>query len=403
MKHVTVFYKAVSCLLSVMLVGTSVMAQDINSKLLQARNRQQADVDCILSQIQSTSFAGQDGEEYEVDVAKALKMLAWTASAGFAAVAAKHMVKAWKQGFFDTGFNYHALNDKAWQQIKAVKLAEIRQLEQQIKEDALKRYHSRFSLSELGEDNLRFLNEVMRRNVEEVGIPLPQIYYEKPQLSLSAYLENRGKEAIKIFIVKPEKEMEFGRKVLSQLKRYKRFSYIKTLPLGESVLEYVSPLGISKRLSQEIYYDMLCDNIFRDCIEEISAEQAYKKMTFNGRYIVVGKYFLSIRNVVSIVAAGALLGAMSWTNKLSEQEIMARVEENPALFFNLSDEDLKRIEKSEKLTNKYMEFCDHIHEIASLSSDDLHNMFQQSHHMLQQEKALAKQHIIREIEAAIAR
>ena len=105
----------------------------------------------------------------------------------------------------------------------------------------------------------------------------------------------------------------------------------------------------------------------------------------------------------AVLAVGLLGGAVAWGNsQVQEQEILARVEENPSLWLNLSDEDFERVAQSDKLAESYLAFNDALHELAQIPAAELQQALQDAQEYEQQQRTVEAQQLRRELTGRLA-
>ena len=105
----------------------------------------------------------------------------------------------------------------------------------------------------------------------------------------------------------------------------------------------------------------------------------------------------------AVLAVGLLGGAVAWGNsQVQEQEILARVEENPSLWMNLSDEDFERVAQSDKLAESYLAFNNALHELAQIPAAELQQALQDAQEYEQQQRTVEAQQLRRELTGRLA-
>lgn len=105
----------------------------------------------------------------------------------------------------------------------------------------------------------------------------------------------------------------------------------------------------------------------------------------------------------AVLAVGLLGGAVAWGNsQVQEQEILARVEENPSLWMNLSDEDFERVAHSDKLAESYLAFNDALHELAQIPAAELQQALQEGEEYEKQQQTVQAQQLRRELTGRLA-
>ena len=105
----------------------------------------------------------------------------------------------------------------------------------------------------------------------------------------------------------------------------------------------------------------------------------------------------------AVLAVGLLGGAVAWGNsQVQEQEILARVEENPSLWMNLSDEDFERVAQSDKLAESYLAFNNALHELAQIPAAELQQALQEGEEYEQQQQTVQAQQLRRELTGRLA-
>ena len=105
----------------------------------------------------------------------------------------------------------------------------------------------------------------------------------------------------------------------------------------------------------------------------------------------------------AVLAVGLLGGAVAWGNsQVQEQEILARVEENPSLWMNLSDEDFERVAQSDKLAESYLAFNDALHELAQIPAAELQQALQDAQEYEQQQRTVEAQQLRRKLTGRLA-
>ena len=105
----------------------------------------------------------------------------------------------------------------------------------------------------------------------------------------------------------------------------------------------------------------------------------------------------------AVLAVGLLGGAVAWGNsQVQEQEILARVEENPSLWMNLSDEDFERVAQSDKLAESYLAFNNALHELAQIPAAELQQALQDAQEYEQQQRTVQAQQLRRELTGRLA-
>ena len=117
---------------------------------------------------------------------------------------------------------------------------------------------------------------------------------------------------------------------------------------------------------------------------------------------IVGKKVV-LKSLPAAVGVGLLGGAFAWANsQAQEQEILARVEENPSLWINLSDEDFERVVQSPKLAESYLAFNDALHELAQIPAAELQQALQDAQEYEQQQRTVEAQQLRRELTGRLA-
>ena len=105
----------------------------------------------------------------------------------------------------------------------------------------------------------------------------------------------------------------------------------------------------------------------------------------------------------AVLAVGLLGGAVAWGNsQVQEQEILARVEGNPSLWMNLSDEDFERVAHSDKLAESYLAFNDALHELAQIPAAELQQALQEGEEYEKQQQTVQAQQLRRELTGRLA-
>lgn len=117
---------------------------------------------------------------------------------------------------------------------------------------------------------------------------------------------------------------------------------------------------------------------------------------------LVGKKVV-LKSLPAAVGVGLLGGAFAWANsQAQEQEILARVEENPSLWMNLSDEDFERVAQSPKLAERYLAFNDALHELAQVPSAELQQAVQEAQQYEKRQQTVEAQQLRRELTGRLA-
>lgn len=135
----------------------------------------------------------------------------------------------------------------------------------------------------------------------------------------------------------------------------------------------------------------------RACVKEVPSSTAAK-----ASLRLVGQK-VSRKALPAVLAVGLLGGAVAWGNsQVQEQEILARVEENPSLWMNLSDEDFERVAQSDKLAESYLAFNDALHELAQIPAAELQQALQDAQEYEQQQRTVEAQQLRRELTGRLA-
>ena len=117
---------------------------------------------------------------------------------------------------------------------------------------------------------------------------------------------------------------------------------------------------------------------------------------------LVGKKVV-LKSLPAAVGVGLLGGAFAWANaQAQEQEILARVEANPSLWMNLSDEDFERVVQSPKLAERYLAFNDALHELAQVPSAELQQVVQEAQQYEKQQQTVRAQQLRHELTGRLA-
>lgn len=135
----------------------------------------------------------------------------------------------------------------------------------------------------------------------------------------------------------------------------------------------------------------------RACVKEVPSPTVAK-----ASLRLVGQK-VSRKALPAVLAVGLLGGAVAWGNsQVQEQEILARVEENPSLWMNLSDEDFERVAQSDKLAESYLAFNDALHELAQIPAAELQQALQNAQEYEQQQRTVEAQQLRRELTGRLA-
>ena len=135
----------------------------------------------------------------------------------------------------------------------------------------------------------------------------------------------------------------------------------------------------------------------RACVKEVPSSTVAK-----ASLRLVGQK-VSRKALPAVLAVGLLGGAVAWGNsQVQEQEILARVEENPSLWINLSDEDFERVAQSDKLAESYLAFNDALHELAQIPAAELQQALQDAQEYEQQQRTVEAQQLRRELTGRLA-
>ena len=135
----------------------------------------------------------------------------------------------------------------------------------------------------------------------------------------------------------------------------------------------------------------------RACVKEVPSSTVAK-----ASLRLVGQK-VSRKALPAVLAVGLLGGAVAWGNsQVQEQEILARVEENPSLWMNLSDEDFERVAQSDKLAESYLAFNDALHELAQIPAAELQQALQDAQEYEQQQRTVEAQQLRRELTGRLA-
>ena len=135
----------------------------------------------------------------------------------------------------------------------------------------------------------------------------------------------------------------------------------------------------------------------RACMKEVPSSTVAK-----ASLRLVGQK-VSRKALPAVLAVGLLGGAVAWGNsQVQEQEILARVEENPSLWLNLSDEDFERVAQSDKLAESYLAFNDALHELAQIPAAELQQALQDAQEYEQQQRTVEAQQLRRELTGRLA-
>lgn len=135
----------------------------------------------------------------------------------------------------------------------------------------------------------------------------------------------------------------------------------------------------------------------RACVKEVpSSTVAKSSLRLVGKKVV-------LKSLPAAVGVGLLGGAFAWANaQAQEQEILARVEENPSLWMNLSDEDFERVAQSDKLAESYLAFNDALHELAQIPAAELQQALQEGEEYEKQQQTVQAQQLRRELTGRLA-
>lgn len=132
----------------------------------------------------------------------------------------------------------------------------------------------------------------------------------------------------------------------------------------------------------------------RACVKEVPVAKASLRL--------VGQKVIR-KALPAVLAVGLLGGAVAWGNsQVQEQEILARVEENPSLWMNLSDEDFERVAQSDKLAESYLAFNDALHELAQIPAAELQQALQEGEEYEKQQQTVQAQQLRRELTGRLA-
>lgn len=135
----------------------------------------------------------------------------------------------------------------------------------------------------------------------------------------------------------------------------------------------------------------------RACVKEVPSSTVAK-----ASLRLVGQK-VSRKALPAVLAVGLLGGAVAWGNsQVQEQEILARVEENPSLWMNLSDEDFERVAQSDKLAESYLAFNNALHELAQIPAAELQQALQDAQEYEQQQRTVEAQQLRRELTGRLA-
>ena len=130
----------------------------------------------------------------------------------------------------------------------------------------------------------------------------------------------------------------------------------------------------------------------RACVKEVPSSTVAK-----ASLRLVGQK-VSRKALPAVLAVGLLGGAVAWGNsQVQEQEILARVEANPSLWMNLSDEDFERVAQSPKLAERYLAFNDALHELAQVPSAELQQAVQEAQQYEKQKQIVRAQQLRHEL------
>ena len=135
----------------------------------------------------------------------------------------------------------------------------------------------------------------------------------------------------------------------------------------------------------------------RACVKEVPSSTVAK-----ASLRLVGQKVIR-KALPAVLAVGLLGGAVAWGNsQVQEQEILARVEENPSLWMNLSDEDFERVAQSDKLAESYLAFNDALHELAQIPAAELQQALQDAQEYEQQQRTVEAQQLRRKLTGRLA-
>ena len=135
----------------------------------------------------------------------------------------------------------------------------------------------------------------------------------------------------------------------------------------------------------------------RACVKEVPSSTVAK-----ASLRLVGQKVIR-KALPAVLAVGLLGGAVAWGNsQVQEQEILARVEENPSLWLNLSDEDFERVAQSDKLAESYLAFNDALHELAQIPAAELQQALQEGEEYEKQQQTVQAQQLRRELTGRLA-
>ena len=271
----------------------------------------------------------------------------------------------------------------------AAKMNEIYARHSELAQEALKRKSKWYPASKLGEENVQFLNEVLYRGIYNGGVDLPEFY---PLVKNSA--NPKG------YLVKPGKEGEFSKEVLRLFKKYREFNGKVAIPVSssEGVTRRVFTSQLSDQFVQTIRQELVHGNkALLDCVDLVVLKEASAKRTIFPRgFKILGDRV--IVKVLPLAAVAGVIGGWAWLSQSQKEEkMLQRVQQNPAMLLNLSDEDFALVSESEKLSEQYLAVCQGLHSLAQLPQASIKQLQQQYGSVLDQQKKLAKAALLKEL------
>lgn len=98
-----------------------------------------------------------------------------------------------------------------------------------------------------------------------------------------------------------------------------------------------------------------------------------------------------------VVVFAALVALTQVPSSAEEQEVLARVDANPALLLQATEQDLSVIAQSPELSNRFLSACALVTQINELPDEDLEILGEDAQAYKQQQKRLMQQQINRDL------
>lgn len=309
--------------------------------------------------------------------------------------------------------DYQKMSPSQWEKISGNRIDEIFDLDVQFAEAAKSQKRTWYPASWLGEDNIRFLQNVLDRSLSNVEIPAVFPVQQKRSVSdaVYGYLRNPHKYPMAanqtVFVVREGQEQAFAKEVRALMQKY-RFNANTRIGVNlykldlHGVLSLVDLLVISDDLTNTIQKQLLKGNeALLKCVETVPLSSVAKGGQFS--FKMAGKTLVKKMGLPAFML-GLIGGSVSlWNRSADEKEVLARVEQNPTLLLGLSDEDFERVTSSEELSRKYVQVSQALHELAVLPSQELQEHADYAADLVKAQRMQMKQHLVMDLQKNMAR